>query len=215
MMAQVQHIGLLGGTFNPIHNGHIHCAREVFQKLQLDRVDLLPNAIPPHKASPGVSAEHRLAMVQLAAAEHPELQVDPRELNRSGNSYTADTLAEIKQQHPLQQLYFIVGMDSLLSFHKWHQFQRILELCHLVVCARPGHPFKPEPVTQQLLQQHQVQNIDQLKQNPYGGIFVIESTDFDAASTQIRTQISNSADSHCHLPRSVVEYIQRQGLYRD
>ncbi|WP_298444755.1 nicotinate-nucleotide adenylyltransferase [uncultured Ferrimonas sp.] len=206
-------LGILGGTFNPIHHGHLRCALEVQHGLGLDRVDLLPNAIPPHKASPGVSSANRLAMVQLACADQPQLGVDDRELQRQGPSYTVDTLADIKAQQPNTQLHFIIGMDSLQSFPHWHQHQRILELCHLVVCHRPGYPLQANSNAAQLLAKHQI-NQQQLLQQRHGGICLFAATELDIASSRLRAQMAQGLGPDFLLPNSVVNYIQQNQLYR-
>ncbi|QIZ77584.1 nicotinate-nucleotide adenylyltransferase [Ferrimonas lipolytica] len=207
-------LGLFGGTFNPVHNGHLRCALEVQRGLELDRVDLLPNAIPPHKTSPGVSAEQRLAMVELACANHPQLTVDGRELNRLGNSYTVDTLAEIKAQQPQAQLHFIIGMDSLLNFHQWHQYQQILEFTHLIVCHRPGHQLHPSSTAAALLEKHQRHSVKALQQHASGGIFLFAATQLDIASSALREQMANGQAADFLLPPQVVDYIEQNQLYR-
>ncbi|WP_028117021.1 nicotinate-nucleotide adenylyltransferase [Ferrimonas senticii] len=214
----ITHLGLLGGTFDPIHQAHLECALAVQQALKLDRVDLLPNAVPPHKASPGVSAAQRLAMVKLAIADYPQLGVDDRELARSGHSYSVDTLAQLKAEQPDTRLYFIAGMDSLLSFHHWHQWQRILQLCHLVICYRPGYPLPQQPQTQgatmALLSQHQVADVAALRQRDSGGILLLEGPQLDIASSDIRRQLSGVEPVNLGLPAAVLTYIHQQRLYR-
>ena len=131
-------IGLLGGTFNPVHNGHLRSAVEVRERLALDELRLVPSARPPHRAAPEVTAEQRLAMVQLALAGSDELQVDARELQRSSPSWTVDTLASLRAElGPQAVVFFILGWDAFCGLPGWHRWQELLELAHLVVLQRP------------------------------------------------------------------------------
>ena len=140
---QLSNIGIFGGTFDPIHLGHTQSAQIVAQYLNLSKVLFIPAHIPPHKNcvnnSPKVSAEQRSTMVELACKENKIFTCDKRELRRQQYSYTVDTLLELKKELPEQRLYFIIGMDSLLSFTQWHRYQDILKLCHLVVNTRPNY----------------------------------------------------------------------------
>ncbi|GAA4892162.1 nicotinate-nucleotide adenylyltransferase [Ferrimonas pelagia] len=206
-------LGLFGGTFDPIHNGHLRCAYEVQQALALDEIALLPNRLPPHKASPGVSAEQRLAMAQLAVADLPGLRVDPRELQRQTLSYTVDTLEELKAEQPERTLCFIVGMDSLLSFHRWHRPERILQLAHLVVCHRPGYALDVDSEAQHWLEQHRLSAPAQLRQQACGGIYLQPTTLLDIASSTIRAQLNQGQLPHFLLPPQVVAYIEQHQLY--
>ena len=139
-------IGILGGTFDPIHLGHTQSAQAVANQLNLTEVLLIPAHIPPHKISaklvPHASAEQRAAMVEIACQKSELFTCDLRELKRSGHSYTVDTLKELKQQYPTKALFFIIGMDSLLTFTTWHKYKEILSLCHLVVNTRPNYSIE-------------------------------------------------------------------------
>ncbi len=210
----MQRLGLLGGTFDPIHNGHLQCALAVAKQMQLDQVALLPNALPPHKATPGVSPQQRLAMVELACAPYPQLSVDGRELARAGHSYTVDTLAEMRAEQPQRQLYFIMGMDSLLSFPQWHQPQQILALCHLLVCPRPGYTLPRHGAVCDLLARHQITCAAQLQQQPHGAIFLVDAPLLDVASSTLRQQLQQPKQSALTaLPSPVAAYIREQRLY--
>ncbi|SHH80764.1 nicotinate-nucleotide adenylyltransferase [Ferrimonas marina] len=207
-------LGLFGGTFDPIHNGHLRCAFEVQQQLGLDQVLLLPNHIPPHKASPGIAPHHRLAMVELAIEGCPNLGVDRRELDRSEPSYTVETLAQYRQEQGDRPLCFIVGMDSLLQFHRWHQPEQILELAHLVVCHRPDHPLPADSEAQGWLARHGLDSAEQLQQTPAGGIWLQPVTQLAIASSTLRAQMARGLAADFLLPPQVVAYIDRHRLYR-
>ena len=136
-------IGLLGGSFNPIHNGHLHIAKYVCNILSLDRVIFIPTGDPPHKpANSLASAEHRMNMVTLATQSDDRFTVDNREIQSSTTSYTVDTVAQLKDEFPNEtKLGFIIGLDAFLELPSWKQASHLLELCHMIVCSRPGVTF--------------------------------------------------------------------------
>ncbi|MBY6224852.1 nicotinate-nucleotide adenylyltransferase [Ferrimonas balearica] len=206
-------LGFFGGTFDPIHNGHLRSAYEVHQRLGLAQTFLLPNAIPPHKTGPDVSPEQRLAMVELAAADHVELRVDARELQRDAPSYTVDTLTELRAEHPDTPLCFIIGMDSLLSLPRWHQPERILELAHLVVCHRPGYQLASDAPVQPWLARYGCDDPAQLHSQPAGLIHCLAVTQLEIASSTLRQQMAEGYAPHFLLPDPVVRYIEQHDLY--
>ena len=212
-------IGILGGTFDPIHLGHTQSAQAVANELGLTKVLLIPAHIPPHKTSatlvPHASAEQRAAMVEIACQSSKLFFCDPRELQRSGQSYTVDTLKELKQQYPEQTLYFIIGMDSLMSFTSWHQYQEILTLCHLVVNTRPNYPIEQlNKTTKALLCQHQASDISELSQDNSGRIYFAKACFFDISSTQIRQHLAQKQSGHPQLQPKISEFIHKNKLYR-
>ncbi|MBI3310128.1 MAG: nicotinate-nucleotide adenylyltransferase [Serratia liquefaciens] len=131
---------LFGGTFDPIHYGHLRPVEALAAEVGLNRVTLLPNHVPPHRPQPEANAQQRLKMVELAIAGNPLFAVDDRELHRTTPSYTIETLEAIrKERGAALPLAFIIGQDSLLTLHKWHRWQSLLDTCHLLVLARPGY----------------------------------------------------------------------------
>ncbi|WDE00590.1 nicotinate-nucleotide adenylyltransferase [Thalassomonas actiniarum] len=208
-------IGILGGTFDPIHLGHLNPARELLKWLGLDHLILMPAAIPPHKAGTSASAQQRAQMVKLACEQEQVFHCDERELKRQSTSYTLDTLLEIKKEHPHQRIFFVIGMDSLFTFTKWHKWQEILTLCHLVVNTRPGYELADMPIdTRQLLARHQVADVAALKQNLAGNIILAPESRWDISSTQIRQQLKSGRDCQHLLPAPVLAYIRQHQLYR-
>ncbi|MGB0937429.1 MAG: nicotinate-nucleotide adenylyltransferase [Colwellia sp.] len=231
-------IGILGGTFNPIHIGHTLPAQSVATSLALDKVVLLPANIPPHKEMPTISAQHRANMVKLACKDSAIFDCDTRELNRDGHSYTVDTLKELNAVYPKQTLYFIMGMDSLLTFTTWHNYQEILTFCHIVVTTRPGHPFddtfnhsfddtlkkssKVSLETAALLSQHRVKTIQACKDKKSGCIIFSQDLNgedsplLDISSTEIRSLLKKDPTSlECSrfMHKNVLAYIQKNQLY--
>lgn len=223
----MQNIGILGGTFNPIHLGHTLPAKAVAAHLSLDKVLLIPASIPPHKNLPNISAAHRASMVKLACNNDPILHCDERELAREGYSYTVDTLKELSLLYPNAHLYFIMGLDSLLSFTSWHNYQEILSLCHLVVNTRPNYQLiNLNEATKLMLEQHKVDDVIALKNKRVGGILLLPSTlstnitneqnqlNIDVSSSEIRAHLLNQQDCNHLLPSKVFAFINKNQLYR-
>lgn len=207
-------IGILGGTFDPIHFGHIRPAQEVKQQLNLDEVWLMPNHIPPHKSGTHVSSEDRLAMAQLICDQLPQFRLCDIEAKRDTPSYSALTLAQLTEMYPEHEFYFIMGMDSFLSFTRWYKWQRLLELCHLVVCKRPGWQLDTNDPMQSLLDKHQ-HDINQLTQVKFGKIFMVDITQQDISSTEVRQQLSTGTLPEGALPTEIEEYIISHHLYQN
>ena len=209
-------IAILGGTFDPVHNGHILPAKHVAQWLGLAQIYLMPANIPPHKSSVSASAKQRVDMVKLVCGDDELFTCDEREINRTTLSYTVDTLREIKQAHPDQIIFFIIGMDSLLTFPQWHQWQDILTLCHLVVNCRPDYPLeKLTPCHQALLKKHQLDKTTspQSITQQAGYILFPPEIACDISSTQIRNNIKNNKKCEHLLPNKVENYIRDNQLY--
>ncbi len=212
-------IGILGGTFDPIHLGHTQSAQIVAQELGLSKILLVPAHIPPHKTSadliPHATAKQRAAMVELACRRSSLFFCDTRELLRDGHSYTVDTLRELKQKYPNQPLCFIVGMDSLMSFTRWHQYQEILNLCHLVVNTRPNYPIEQiNTETKALLSKYQTTDVSQLSLLASGTIFLAKPQFFDISSTLVREELALRRNCDRHLLPEISGFIHKNNLYR-
>jgi nicotinate-nucleotide adenylyltransferase len=217
------HIGILGGTFDPIHLGHTLPAKAVADYLSLTKVLLIPANIPPHKATPKVSAKQRAEMVHLTCSTERLFICDERELQRDGNSHTVDTLKELTKAFPQQTLYFIIGLDSLLTFCSWHQYEEILSLCHLVVNTRPNYQLNNlDEATTSLLNNHQAHDINELKKNKSGRVLLLNNTllphhnhlHLDISSSVIRQKIANKQNFQQLLTPSVFTFINKNKLYR-
>jgi len=208
-------IGILGGTFDPIHNGHIIPLLSSAQKLSLTQVFLMPTHIPPHKSTVIATPKQRAAMVELACKDHHYLALDQRELNRKSTTYTVDTLREIRTENSADTtIYFFIGMDSLLNFSQWKHHAEILSLCNLIVNTRPGFCLtSADETTQAIITQHQVTSVEQLQQHHCGGIYFAPPCHEDISSTQIRQLIKQGHNSKNFMPKSVFDYIQQQQLY--
>ncbi|XYX39649.1 nicotinate-nucleotide adenylyltransferase [Candidatus Erwinia dacicola] len=208
---------LLGGTFEPIHYGHLQPAEALAAKVGLQKVTLMPNNVPPHRPQPEATPAQRVEMVRLAIAGNPLFELDMREMQRSTPSYTLETLEELRAERgPRQPLAFIIGQDSLLTIHKWHRWQELLSFCHLLVCQRPGYRSEMEtPELQRWRDEHLTRDALLLQQTPAGKVFLAETPLVDISATEIRTRRHQDKSSSDLLPSAVSDYIDREGLYRN
>ncbi|CFQ32338.1 nicotinate-nucleotide adenylyltransferase [Yersinia bercovieri] len=207
---------LFGGTFDPIHYGHLKPVETLAQQVGLQHIILLPNHVPPHRPQPEANAQQRLKMVELAIADNPLFSVDSRELLRDTPSFTIDTLESLRKERGAEvPLAFIIGQDSLLSLHKWHRWESLLDVCHLLVCARPGYAQTLEtPALQQWLDEHRVFDPLALSLRPQGAIYLADTPLLDISATDIRHRRHHGESCDDLLPRAVQRYIELQGLYR-
>lgn len=213
MDKKLQTIALFGGTFNPVHFGHLRMALELKQALGFDQMWLLPSHQPAHRAEPGVTAGARRDMLVLALQQCPELQLDERELNRQGPTYTADTLEELRAELGAEvPISFCMGLDSLLNLPTWHRWERLVELAHLVVVARPGWQIPQQGAIAELLAERRGEAAD-LQREAAGRILVREQTLLPISATEIRKLIESGRSAQFLLPERVLSYIQTNQLY--
>ncbi|MDA0788308.1 MAG: nicotinate-nucleotide adenylyltransferase [Proteobacteria bacterium] len=207
-------IAILGGTFDPVHIGHLSLAEAVRGALSLNQVRLIPSFSPPHRSPPEASAADRLAMLRLAAEGREGIVVDDREMIRRGRSFTVDTLRSIRQEvAPDLPIYFIVGMDAYRTIDQWYEWQTIIELAHIVVLERPGHDVSlPSQVlkwTRQRLRQPGDPGI-----GPGGAVLLLDLGKIDVSATEIRACFHRGGQPAKSLPAPVMQYIQCHGLYQ-
>lgn len=208
-------VGVFGGTYNPIHFGHLRSALELVEKLGLDSLGLMPCAQPPLRESPACSAEHRAAMVELAVAGDAHLYCDKRELSRSGKSFTIDSLTELRAEFgPERSLCMVMGCDALLEINRWHRWRELLEQAHIVVIARPGWEFPVEGEVAQWLQLHRADTAAALRTAAAGSVLVEELRPLDISSTEIRELLAAGRSARYLVPESVLDYIYTHALYR-
>ncbi|UTA48694.1 nicotinate-nucleotide adenylyltransferase [Simiduia sp. 21SJ11W-1] len=210
----MQRLGVLGGTFDPIHLGHLAHAEAVRQQLALDEMRLMPAHIPPHRASPQVDARVRAELVRLALADYPELTLDTRELDRATPSYTVDSLAALREElGPDAGLYFVMGMDSLCALNRWHQWRRLTTLANLVVVARPGAcaPGPGTAVGDWLLQVQCDQQA--ILARHAGGVWLMAEALVPISATQVRAALQAGKPVDQWLSAPVVDYIRAHNLY--
>jgi nicotinate-nucleotide adenylyltransferase len=208
-------VGVFGGTFNPVHYGHLRSALELVERLQLDQLRLMPSAQPPHRDTPQCSAVHRAAMVELAVTGEPRLLCDVRELQRSGKSYTIDSLIELRGELGAQSvLCMVMGCDAVQEITKWHRWQELLDWAHIVVITRPGWELPRTGVVAQWLQEYRLGDSGALRQRPAGGIVIEELRPLAISSTEIRELLAAGRSARYLMPPSVLDYIKTHQLYR-
>lgn len=207
-------LGIFGGTFNPIHNGHLRSVLETRDALGLSQVSLIPSAQPPLRDAPDVDAASRADMVEFAIADEPGLFCDRRELSRSGPSYTYDTLATLRSElGPERSLCLILGTDHLDSLDRWHRWQELLELAHVVVMARPGWQVPEAGPVSEWLAAHLTASAETLQHRPCGAVLAHEQRQLPISGTEIREMIATGHSPRYLLPDAVWTYIQERGLY--
>lgn len=207
-------LGIFGGTFDPIHIGHLRMALELKQQLKLDEMRLLPCYLPPHRATPGASAEQRVAMLELALQYCADLSIDTRELKRDKPSYTFDTLRELRAESGGQtSICLCMGMDSFAALDQWHEWRQLIRLAHLVVVERPGYALPQTGAVAELLRRHSA-DVDALIAAPAGAVVVASPALLPVSATAIRAQINAGESPQFLLPDAVWNYIRAQGLYR-
>jgi len=209
--------GILGGTFDPIHYGHLELAREVADAAHLNGVDLVPAGDPPHRGAPAASARQRLAMVELALAGYPGLRVDAREIYRPGRSYTVVTLAELRRERPDEALALILGADAFLELPTWHRWRDLFSLAHIIVVARPGTAFDGAlpPALAPEWQQRLAPAPIALAAAFAGAIVKIAITPRPISASAIRAALARGDLTAVRglLPPPVLAYIERNRLY--
>ncbi len=206
-------IGIFGGTFDPIHFGHMRTAFEMLQALRLDEVRFIPAGSPPLRDSPLADARLRLAMVRAAIEDQPGFAVDDREVRREGPSYTVLTLSELRREHPDRSLCLIVGMDAFLSLPRWHQWREILQLAHVVVAHRPGWRAPISGPLGELMVDRGTGRINDLHETQAGRIFIHPVTQLEIASTDLRNIIASGRDPRYLIPDAVRDIIRETGCY--
>ncbi|MFT6927762.1 MAG: nicotinate-nucleotide adenylyltransferase [Psychromonas sp.] len=214
MDIQQQAIGFLGGTFDPIHFGHLRPALEITEALSLQQLFMMPNHIAPHKSASHGTAKQRSEMVELAISQQPRMTVDKRELKRHKPSYTIDTLKELKIEYPDTPICFIMGMDSLISFDSWYDWKNILSYCHLIISHRPGWQSEFNEQVAALVAKHQTTDKHDLHNVQFGKIYFQTTSQLAISSTEIRDLLSHNISIDFLTPDSVINYIKEQYLYK-
>jgi len=210
----LQAVGILGGTFDPIHFGHLRMAEELGENLQLDQVRFIPSARPPHRAEPKALPENRAEMVCEAIAGNPLFRFDNRELTRTGPSYMVDTLASLRQElGDNVSLILLLGADAFLGLDKWHRWLELFELAHVAVAHRPGVALDSTAMSPSLCEQWQLRHSPHTENSPAGKILQREITALDISSSAIRTTLAQGLSPRYLLPEPVLGYILQHKLY--
>lgn len=205
-------IGIFGGTFDPIHFGHLRAAFEMTELLSLDHVLFVPAGDPPHRSRPLADAATRLAMVRAALEDEEDFVVDEREIHRSGPSYTVLTLEELRRAHGSRPLVLLLGMDAFLGLPTWHRWTELLEFAHLAVAHRPGAVLPSSGQLGRLLASR-AGGGDDIASAPAGRIFVHPGTQLDISSTDLRLALQAGRDPRYLMPEAVRRMINATGIY--
>jgi nicotinate-nucleotide adenylyltransferase len=203
-------ICLFGGTFDPVHHGHLQPLRELQAQLGCEQVRILPAAIPPHRPPPVASTGQRLAMLRLALKDYPGLLLDARELERDGPSYTVVTLQGLRTEYPDAALCLIMGSDAFAGLPTWYHWQDLFGLCHIIVVERPDEPAASG---QEWARHRLINDADQLRTARAGFVLPVRLTLLDISATRIRQRLAAGQDVQGMLPARVLEYIQAHGIY--
>lgn len=207
-------IGILGGTFDPVHHGHLRLALELRQTLGLSQMRLMPCHRPVHRGQPQVSSAQRAEMIRLALMDCPELTLDERELRRDEPSYTFDTLRSLRDElGPDVSLLWALGTDAFAALDTWNRWQELLDYTHLVVIERPGFSLPQTGAVAELLQRHRAP-VTALSELPAGAIVLPSLRLLDISATDIRGQVAIGESVQFLIPESVRRYILAEGLYR-
>lgn len=205
MGGYLTNVGLMGGTFDPVHLAHLVMAEAALQQHGLDKVIFVPTGLPPHKqGKPITPAEHRYNLVALATATNPRFEVSRIELERGGLSYTVDTVEEMRRRLPPGAgIFFITGTDAILQVESWHRPERLFELCRFIAAQRPGYP-----------RQLAHDGLRRLEQRYGQTIFEVDSPVLDISSSDLRRRTADGRSIKYLVPEAVEAYIQKHGLYR-
>lgn len=206
-------IGIFGGSFDPIHYGHLRPALEILSTLSLDEIRFIPAGQPPHRAVPAASAALRLDMVKAAIAGEPRFVVDEREIRRSAPSYTVDTLMELRGEFPRDALMLIVGMDAFLGFPGWHEWRKIFEFAHVIVAHRPGWVLQSGGDLAETIHRRRAASLREILSETAGRILLQPVTQLEISSTQVRAGIAAGGDPRYLVPDTVRELILNSHCY--
>ncbi len=209
----IKSLAIFGGTFDPVHIGHLRSAIEVREALACDELRFVPCHQPPHRAEPGASSAQRLRMLELAIAGEPHLAIDAREIERDGPSYTIDTLTELRGEVGAQcALHLVVGMDAFAQLHTWRRWRELLDIANIVVVQRPVNVLLERGPVADLLRARRA-TLDEAKHTPHGAIAVVELTQLPISATAIRELIRAQRSPRYLLPDAVWQFIRDNRLY--
>ena len=212
-------IGVFGGTFDPIHYGHLRLAEELAEAAKLAEVRFIPSGTPPHRSQPRTAADHRVEMAKRATAGNARFTVDDRETRRAGPGYTVDTLAELRRElGPQHSVALLVGADAFLELATWHRWHVLFELAHIIVAYRPGYPIDtwqsrmPEPLAREYAARSMQQPLA-VHLSPAGGVAAVPMTGLDISATYLRNAFHTGTSVRYLLPDAVLDYIRSNDLY--
>lgn len=208
-------IGIFGGTFDPVHHGHLRTAYELKQQLAIERIHFIPAAQPPHRPQPEAPVELRLAMLEAAIRDEPGCVVDRREIERDGTSYSIDTARDLRADYPDHVLCLLLGMDAFVGLPDWHRWEELFDLVNLVVARRPGASLPGDGVLGRLLDQRRIAVGPDSCWPAAGRIIIQEVTQLEISATDLRDSIRRGIEPKYLVPDAVWNVIQSSGCYAD
>lgn len=213
-------VGIFGGTFDPVHYGHLRTAIEIVEHFKLSELRILPCGTPPLKQAARASSQQRMRMLELAFNGQPDIKIDTTEINREGPSYTIDTLTTIRKSLKEVPIILFLGTDTLPTINQWHRWEELLDLAHLVFITRPGWELnaiesdnKLPAVVKQLILENEVKDIDKLYAIDAGNILMFPTRQLNISSSDIRSMVQNNKSTQFLLPDNVIHYIETENLY--
>jgi nicotinate-nucleotide adenylyltransferase len=209
----IEPVALLGGTFDPVHYGHLRCAEEARLKLGLKTLFLLPAGIPPHRDKPRTTTRQRLDMLELAQREFPSLKIDERETRRSGPSYMVDTLRELREEFSQNPLLLLIGQDAANLLHTWSRWQQLFSLAHIVILTRPFARMEYRRQVADQIQRRLLADPQKLLSSKAGGVLQLEVASIDVSATQIKSAVRRGGALESFMPKTVIDYIHENRLY--
>ena len=207
-------IGILGGTFDPVHIAHLRLALEAYEQIQLDRVKLMPCHIPPLRNSTLASVELRLHMLKLAQMGISELEIDDRELKRPGPSYSVDSLKSLCRDYPQTSLCLVLGMDAFLTLDQWNHWQDLIKLAHIAVASRPGVKYRLNAQLENFVSKHETKQYDLIHNGLSGRLIFLDFDELTVSSSRIRSLRQKHKEIRFLVPEKVYHYINEHDLYR-
>ncbi len=219
-MSSTAPLGVLGGTFDPVHVAHLRMALELGESLGLGQIRFIPAGTPSHRDAPTVEGRHRMEMVRLALAGNPFFEADDREVRRNGISYTFDTLTELRADFPDRPICLLLGADAFSALTTWHRWKELFELAHMVIAHRPGYPLNEMRASlpaelREVCLQRLVPDAGVLKISRAGSILTREITALDVSATRIRKLLAQGRSARYLVPDPVLHYIARNHFYKD
>jgi nicotinate-nucleotide adenylyltransferase len=205
-------IGIFGGTFDPVHFGHLRAMLEVREIFNLEEVRLIPNNTPPHRLEPFATSKMRLEMLHLATDALPNVVIDTRELDREGPSYMVDTLLSLREDFPDHPLLLFVGSDAFNGLTSWHRWPELFDFAHIVVMTRPGYSAQYQ---NSIFQARQIFEAVELARHKAGKLFFQSITQLEISASAIRKMIAEKRDPRFLLPDNVLDYIHSHHLYQN
>jgi nicotinate-nucleotide adenylyltransferase len=207
-------IAVMGGSFDPVHIGHLRVAIEARDHLQVDQLRLIPCGQPPHRDKSIATAAQRLHMLELAVADEQALMVDDREIRKNRLSYSVDTLTDLRAESGQQPICLIIGADAYQQLNTWHQWKRLFDLAHLVVVQRPGYTITTSSNVAEYTAQRSTENPEQLTKQSAGSVYFLQIPALEISSTRIRTLVSEGKSIRYLVPDSVNRWMQQHRVYQ-